>query len=145
MVRASDRARSNVASKKPVKHAVLFCYTFSMTTSVTRLLTLLHGKPVGRDSLNNRYYEEKRFPKHRPPRRWVVFHSNHPEEASAITPAWHAWIHHTTKNPPTQSTTPRLRHVWQKPHQPNPTGTPKAFTPKKQINTQPYQAWKPPA
>ena len=115
-----------------------------MPTAAILLQTLLHGRPVGRDSLNNRYFEEKSPKNPRHPRRWVVYNKKN-EDASAIPAAWHAWIHHTTKTPPNQSSAPRLRHAWQKPHNPNPTGTPQAVSPKRHQPPKPYQAWSPPS
>ena len=118
-----------------------------MTTAVTLLHTLLHGRLVGRDSLNNRYFENKSSAKKSRPksRRWVLF-GKKPEDASLVPAAWHAWLHHTTNTPPNDSKTPRLQHAWQKPHRPNLTGTSKAFSPsKKQRDTKPYEAWTPPS
>ena len=117
-----------------------------MTTAVTLLQTLLHGRLVGRDSLNNRYFENKKSAKNpqQKSRRWVVY-GKKPEDASLIPAAWHAWIHHTTNTPPNKSDTPRLQHAWQKPHKPNATGTPQARpAAKKQHPPKPYEAWTPP-
>ena len=115
-----------------------------MTTAVTLLHTLLHGRLVGRDSLDNRYFESKKTSQKS--RRWVVY-GKKPEDASLIPAAWHAWIHHTTDIPPNKSPTPRLQHAWQKPHRPNSTGTPPSSPPpaKKQHPPKPYEAWTPPS
>ena len=70
-------------------------------------------------------------------------------EASAIPPGWHGWMHHRTDTPPSaESYKPR---DWQKPHQPNLTGTAAAYRPKGSILgagrrpqvTGDYDAWTP--
>ena len=43
-------------------------------------------------------------------------------EASSIPPGWHAWIHHRADTAPTDDG--YRPHDWQKPHEPNLTGTP---------------------
>jgi NADH:ubiquinone oxidoreductase subunit len=58
-------------------------------------------------------------------RRWVIY--NGYAEASMIPPAWHGWMHHIVDVPPTeQKYQPR---VWEKPHEPNLTGSPRAYRP----------------
>ena len=105
---------------------------------------------VGKDELGNSYYEakddRKSYDKGRK-RRWVIY--NGYAEASAIPPGWHGWIHHRTDTPPSaESYKPR---DWQKPHQPNLTGTAAAYRPKGSILgaghrpqvTGDYDAWTP--
>jgi NADH:ubiquinone oxidoreductase subunit len=64
-------------------------------------------------------------------------------------PGWYGWLHHTVATPPTQEKyTPR---EWQKPFEPNFTGTPQAWRPPGSIlaaGTRPpatgdYEAWTP--
>ena len=50
-----------------------------------------------------------------------------PAEASSIPPGWHGWMHYRTDVPPTEEAyTP---HPWQKPYEPNLTGTALAYRP----------------
>jgi NADH:ubiquinone oxidoreductase subunit len=49
-------------------------------------------------------------------------------EATDIPPGWHGWIHHRVDTPPSEEDyKPR---EWQKPHQPNLTGSPAAYRPR---------------
>ena len=101
-----------------------------MTTFGTRLLTWLRGEPVGSDEYGNSYYRLKgarptvrgggRFSRER---RWVIY--NGEPEGSKVPPEWHAWLHHMVNEVPQ----PRQRYPWEKPHQPNLTGTPQAYHP----------------
>jgi NADH:ubiquinone oxidoreductase subunit len=88
----------------------------------TWLHTKLHGIKVGEDATGNVYYRStrKRFAGRE--ERWVVY--NGESEASKVPPEWHAWLHHTTDAPIDAPTRP-----WEKPHQPNMTGTDKAYLP----------------
>ena len=42
-----------------------------------------------------------------------------------MPPEWHAWLHYTTDAPIVET----QRRPWQKPHLPNPTGTPLSYRP----------------
>ncbi len=91
----------------------------------TWLFTVFRGVPVGQDELGNRYYQDRRAPRHgRRQRRWVMFAAR-PREATAVPPEWQAWLRHTTDAPLTAV----HRHPWQKPPLPNLTGTPAAYRP----------------
>jgi NADH:ubiquinone oxidoreductase subunit len=68
-------------------------------------------------------------------------------EASSVPPEWHAWLHYLTDAPlPAEA-----RRAWQKPHQPNPTGTAASYRPpghdyaggKRAAATGDYEAWTP--
>ncbi|MCQ0986627.1 NADH:ubiquinone oxidoreductase subunit NDUFA12 [Jiella marina] len=86
----------------------------------TRFSTWRHGKKVGEDEFGNVYYTNADGSK-----RWVIF--NGPVEASAIPSGWHGWMHHRVDTPPSgEKYVPR---DWQKPFQPNHTGTAKAYRP----------------
>lgn len=121
--------------------AELFIWWHGQTFGM-RIRTLLRGKYVGSDETGNRYFQDKKNG-----RRWVLY--NGPAEASAISPGWHGWIHHRVDTPPTQEHyQPR---AWQKPHQPNLTGTAGAYRPdgsllnsgeRPQV-TGDYDAWSP--
>ncbi len=83
----------------------------------TRFYTWRKGEFVGEDEAGNRYYRDAND------RRWVVY--NGEAEASAIPPGWHGWMHYRVDEVPT-AYTPR---EWEKPHEPNLTGTAYAYRP----------------
>jgi len=112
----------------------------------TRLFTYFRGRAVGSDAAGNRYFEEKihRAGQQRQ-RRWVLFAGA--EDASAVPPEWHAWLHYTTVAPIPES----ARRPWQKPHEPNLTGTALGYRPpghdyqggQRAAATGDYEAWSP--
>ncbi len=77
---------------------------------------MAQGKAVGTDEAGNRYYTDGT-------RRWVVY--NGVAEASAIPAAWHGWMHFRQDNPPGEY----AAREWQKPHEPNLTGTGESLPP----------------
>lgn len=92
----------------------------------TRFWTWRKGVFVGEDEYGNRYYRERDGA-----RRWIIY--NGQAEASRIPASWHGWMHYRTDVPPTEeSYKPR---EWEKPHQPNLTGTPGAYKPRGSILT----------
>lgn len=112
----------------------------------TRFHTWRHGKPVGQDEFGNTYYEGGTDSEGRT-RRWVIYKGY--SEASAIPPGWHGWMHHRVDTAPVSED--YKARDWQKPHQPNLTGTPAAYRPKGSVlsNTKrpqvtgDYDAWTP--
>jgi NADH:ubiquinone oxidoreductase subunit len=108
------------------------------------LHTLRAGAHVGRDDLGNHYYEE-RLSHAKRARRWVVFGGK--VESSTVAPEWHAWLSYLTDAPLAE--TGRL--PWQKPHQPNLTGTPAGYRPaghdyaggRRAATPADYEAWTP--
>ena len=106
-----------------------------------------HGKFVAKDDFGNRYYLERAARKGMKARRWVVY--NGLAEASKVPPEWNAWLHHTVQTPPSE--TPRTIKPWEQPHEPNWTGTPRAYHPKGSLAgeaqraaaTGDYEAWSP--
>lgn len=116
----------------------------------TQLWTKRYGELVGQDEQGNLYYRTRGGavdPTLGFERRWVVY--NGYAEASRIPPSWHGWIHHVVDVPPTEANyQPR---EWEKPHQPNLTGTAKAYRPsgstlasgKRPKATGDYQPWTP--
>ena len=116
----------------------------------TQLWTWRFGELVGEDEVGNRYYRTrggKIDPSLGFERRWVIYRGY--AEASAIPPGWHGWMHHIVDVPPTQeSYQPR---EWEKPHQPNLTGTRAAYRPSGSILAQSrrpsatgdYRPWQP--
>jgi len=124
-----------------------------MTATIgTLLLTWLRGELVGTDDYGNKYYRLKgdrptgrgggRFSRER---RWVIYNGR--PEGSKVPPEWHAWLHHTSDERPGS----RQRHPWEKPHEPNLTGTPRAYHPPgsvlrgghRQHATGDYEPWVP--
>ena len=91
----------------------------------TRVHTWLFGEYVGADQIGNRYYRDKRTKGQKRERRWVLY--NGEVEASRVPPEWHAWLHRIAADPPKPDTAPA--RPWQKPHQPNLTGTGQAYRP----------------
>ena len=63
-------------------------------------------------------------------------------DASKIPVEWYSWIHHTPNN--LQNNQEPNKHNWQKPHQPNLTGTKKAYYPNRNNNeiSKKYKTWK---
>ena len=106
------------------------------------------GVLIGTDEQGNRFYEERRPSLEGRKRRYVIY--NGLVEGSRVSPDWHGWMHHTIADPPT--VTPLKRQKWEKPHQPNLTGTVRAYRPKGSLArggvraasaSGDYQAWKP--
>jgi len=110
----------------------------------TRLFTRRFGREVGRDDQGNIYYSAKAGAADR---RWVIY--NGVPEASRIPPEWHIWLHKTVATTPAEA--PLKPRVWEKPWQPNLTGTPAAHAPSGSLavtgtrarTTGDYQAWTP--
>ncbi|MEZ5841700.1 MAG: NADH:ubiquinone oxidoreductase subunit NDUFA12 [Hyphomicrobiales bacterium] len=99
-------------------------------TMGTRFFTWRKGEYVGSDEFGNKYYRNPNVPP-LGERRWVIY--NGIAEASKIPAGWHGWMHHRTDTPPTRDGyQPR---AWEKPHQPNMTGTAMAHRPKGSILT----------
>ncbi len=96
----------------------------NMATAITHVITWLRGELVGTDEFGNRYYQERRAPRGRRRRRWVVYEGE--DEASRVPPEWHAWLHYTVDEVPSGKL---RRRPWQKPHRPNLTGTRDAYLP----------------
>ena len=92
----------------------------------TLIDTWLHGEYVGSDSFGNRYYRDRRRRRGLGrERRWVVYTGE--ADASRVPPEWHGWLHATVADPPKPDGVPR--RPWQKPHEPNLTGTEAAYRP----------------
>ena len=106
----------------------------------TRFDTWRKGVFVGSDDFGNRYYRDRKNT-----RRWVIY--NGVAEASAIPPGWHGWMHYRSDAPPT-AYAPR---EWEKPHEPNLTGTAGAYRPPGSIlraaprtpGDSDYEPWRP--
>ena len=112
-----------------------------------KLFTFLKGKKIGQDDQGNKYYQERflfRKPMRRP-RRWVMYHGI--MEGSCVPAEWFGWLRHSLDAPLNF----RLKNFWQKPHQPNLTGTPLAYSPAGHISKagalrappKSYEPWQP--
>lgn len=107
------------------------------------------GKKVGMDAFGNKYYEGKARAGYKRARRWVMYKGA--PEASAVPPEWHGWLHHQNDTVPSEKGE-SFRRPWQKPHQPNLTGTQQTYRPPGHIleggqrdkATGDYSAWQPP-
>ncbi|MBX3529765.1 MAG: NADH:ubiquinone oxidoreductase subunit NDUFA12 [Rhizobiaceae bacterium] len=112
----------------------------------TRFFTWRKGKRVGEDQFGNVYYEGGKGVDGRP-RRWVIYRDL--AEASSIPPGWHGWMHHRVDTPPSAES--YAAREWEKPHQPNLTGSAAAYRPKGSLLsgterprvTGDYDAWTP--
>ena len=114
----------------------------------TRFFTWRNGEKVGQDEFGNVYYRAKSaIPDSIAERRWVIYSGY--SEASSIPPGWHGWMHHRVDTLPSAEN--YVPSDWQKPHQPNHTGTAQAYRPPGSIvgSRRPeapapdYKAWKP--
>ncbi|MBU2956622.1 NADH:ubiquinone oxidoreductase subunit NDUFA12 [Paracoccus sp. 1_MG-2023] len=106
----------------------------------TQFWTWRNGTKVGEDAQGNVFYQSKDAK-----RRWVIYSGE--AEASRIDPEWHGWLHHTWNEAPTE--VPLQHKPWEKPHQPNLTGTDGAYVPAGSLyRAEPakrsdYEAWQP--
>ena len=116
----------------------------------TYLFTRLHGEEVGKDEFGNLYYRRKAgSPVWRDERRWVVYAGDGEIEASMIPPGWNAWLHHNREKSPAEE--PLKVRAWELEHQPNLSGTLKAYAPpgleprggRRAKATGDYEAWRP--
>ena len=100
----------------------------------TRIKTILTGKFVGKDHLGNKYYQSKEG------KRWVIYSEE--IDASKIPVEWFSWMHFTPNK--IEKNHDLKKYSWQKPHQPNLTGTEKSFYPNKDKNVteKKYKSWK---
>lgn len=127
----------------------LFSFLGVLSPAHISLFTLTsRGKKVGTDQMGNSYYEAPARKGYKRPRRWVMYKGT--PEASAVPPEWHGWLHHQTNTVPGEIDA-AYRQPWQKPHQPNLTGTQQAYRPpghvlaegKRERATGDYEAWTP--
>ena len=107
----------------------------------TQLWTARNGIRVGEDDVGNIFYKTADNK-----RRWVIYNGD--VEASRVSPDWFGWLHHTWDEPPTER--PMLHRAWERPHEPNLTGTPRAYVPTGSIvraelpvERRDYESWTP--
>ena len=123
-----------------MSYPLRFLTWWNSQTLNTQFWTWRNGVKVGEDGNGNVFYKSKDGK-----RRWVIYDGE--AEASRVSPEWHGWLHHTWNEPPTEVPVPRK--AWEKPHQPNLTGTTDAYVPAGSLNrVQPvvrsdYDAWQP--
>ena len=101
----------------------------------TRIKTILSGKLIGSDEYGNRYYQNKKG------KRWVIYANE--IDASKIPVEWYSWIHFMPNK--IENIHKLDKHNWQKPHQPNLTGTDSAYYPNKNnknATEKKYKSWK---
>ncbi len=104
---------------------------------------------VGKDEFGNKYYEERKITYDGRKRRWVIYKGY--ADASKVPPDWHGWLHHLYDQRPSEDPLPKKDY--EKPYQPNLTGTPWAWHPKGSLwrggerpeTTADYEAWTPDA
>ena len=107
---------------------------WNQVTIGTRIETIFFGKLAGKDSFGNKYYKNKKG------KRWVIYKGE--IDASKISNEWYSWMH-CTKNK-IENIHDLKKYEWQKPHQPNQTGTDNSYHPNKnneKINKK-YKSWK---
>ena len=128
----------------------LLSFLGALSPAHINLFTLVSGgEKVGVDTMGNRYYRAKPRPGYKRERRWVLYKGA--PEASKVPPEWHGWLHHQTDELPEEGAE-SFRRPWQKPHQPNLTGTNLAYRPpghilkggKRDGATGDYKPWTPP-
>ena len=114
-------------------------------SAIQLLLTRIGSRRIGRDAAGNTYYESRRPDLiYNRSRRTVALAKG--LDSSVVPPEWHAWLHHLTDAPLAGP-----HHAWQKPHQPNLTGTAQAWRPKghdyaggeRRLTGGDYEAWTP--
>jgi NADH:ubiquinone oxidoreductase subunit len=134
-----------------IKTFVLKLFTWwNGSTFGMDLFTRRKGEKVGEDELGNVYYRSRNGEKDKAlghERRWVIYKGE--AEASRVPPGWAGWLAFTYDTPPSiEAYKPR---DWQKPHEPNMTGTAFAYRPKgsamgsgqRQATGGDYKAWTP--
>ena len=104
-------------------------------TFSTGIKTILFGKLIGSDEFGNKYYENKKG------KRWVIYANE--IDASKIPVEWYSWIHFMPNK--IENIHKLEKYDWQKPHQPNMTGTDSAYYPNKNnknATEKKYKSWK---
>ncbi len=109
----------------------------------TWLVTRFRGEEVGRDDRGNVYYRHAKDPR----RRWVIYPADN--DGSRVPADWSMWLRGTIEDLPDKALPPRRK--WEKPSDPNATGTMAAFRPDGSLSkgqmrpasTGDYEPWTP--
>jgi NADH:ubiquinone oxidoreductase subunit len=125
----------------------LFAWWNDATPGTFLTLAMKGATKVGEDEFGNKYFEEKKATASDGRKRRYVVYKGY-ADASRVPMAWHGWLHHTYAEPPTGD---EPRHVWEKEHQPNLTGTVHAYKPagslsrggQRQSASGDYESWSP--
>ena len=97
-----------------------------MATLGTYVYTWFYGVKVGEDTQGNRYFQHKKAdPESGRRRRWVLYKGA--DEPSRIPASWHGWLHYMFDDVPDEEKI--VAYDWQKPSEPNKTGTSEAYFP----------------
>lgn len=115
----------------------------------TRLWVAMNGVLVGEDEFGNTYYRSRKPIGPAGRERRMVIYAGGSSEATTIPPGWYGWMHYRTDVTPTDER--YVAREWQKPHQPNLTGTAYAYRPEGSLLasgerprvTGDYDAWSP--
>ena len=99
----------------------IFTWWNSQTVG-TRIWSYLNGIEIGKDENGNRYFSNKKDSK-----RWVIYGGQ--VEATTVNPEWNNWLRFTSIEKPDEIKS----HDWQLEHEPNQSGTSKAYSPKSSI------------
>ncbi len=107
---------------------------WNRATLGTNIQTFFFGKYVGKDFFGNKYYHNKKG------KRWVIYKDE--VDASKIPSEWYSWMHHTKNK--IENIHDLKKYDWQKPHQPNQTGTDNSHHPNKNNDktNKKYTTWK---
>ncbi len=109
----------------------------------TSIFTWMKGEEVGRDDRGNVYYRHRSNPR----RRWVIYPADN--DGSRVPPGWQLWLKGTIDELPEKELPPK--RPFEKPPEPNPTGTMAAFRPDGSLaasrirpaSTGDYEPWTP--
>ena len=83
------------------------------------------GTLIGKDALNNEYYENKEDQSNRG--RWIVY-NKYNWDASQIPPEWHQWVHRVSDDAPSHVDLP-VNKLFTPSHVEFLSGTPSAYKP----------------
>lgn len=111
----------------------------------TSLNIKLFCKKVGEDEYGNIYYLSKFKNSEGKAKRLIQYKGI--TEASSVPPLFHGWLHYMQDDFPSMGD----KYSWQKPREPNQTGTKQAYLPlghitkntKRQQTSNDYQPWNP--
>lgn len=131
-----------------MQQAEPFSFVRRVSQIGTFLNTFFFGRSVGRDEHGNRYFVARWGAPRKDgsrirQKRWVLYKGE--PDPTTIPPEWYIWLHYTA-DAPMQT---YGKKAWQKPREPNKTGTDEAWLPPA-CRGEPrphargdYQAWKP--